>query len=65
MLADVRLIIAAKETRLTVKHGEKLVEDEVWTHSRRVSQTEARELAAAVFDQTYDVMNFVVNGDSE
>lgn len=65
MLADVRLIVTPTETRLTVKHGETLVEDEVWTHARRVSQTEAREVARGLFDQAYDLMNFVVNGDSE
>lgn len=65
MLAEVRLIVAATETRLTVKHGERLVEDEVWTHARRVSQTEAKEVATGLFDQAYDIMNFVVNGDDE
>ena len=48
-----------------MKHGERLVEDEVWTHARRVSQTEAREVATGLFDQAYDIMNFVVNGDDE
>lgn len=65
MLADVRLIVTPTETRLTVKHGETLVEDEVWTHARRVSQTEAREVARGLFDQAYDIINYVVNGDDE
>lgn len=64
-LAEVRLIVAAKEARLTVRHGDDLVEDELWSYPRPMGRTEAKELVKTVFDTTYDMMNFVSNHGAE
>jgi hypothetical protein len=63
MLAEVRLVIAPKESRLVLKHGDQTIEDEVWTFPAKVSATEARELAAVAFADAYDLMNYAVHGD--
>lgn len=66
MLAEVRLIVDPKEARLTVRHADDVVENEVWSYSRPMGRTEAKELVKTVFDTTYDMMNFVSNhGDTE
>lgn len=65
MLAEVRLLIGQREARLIVKHGESLVEDEIWTFAGPISQTESREVVKTVFDSTYDLLNFVTNGGDE
>lgn len=62
MLAEVRLIITAKEARLVLRSGETLVEDEVWTFERKVSSTEAREVAKVAFDDAYDLLQYAVHG---
>lgn len=64
MLAEVRLLIAAKEARLVLKKGEAIVEDEVWTFERKISNTEAKEVADAVFHDAYELMQYAVHGDS-
>lgn len=64
MLAEVRLLIAAKEARLVFKKGETIVEDEVWKFERKISSTEAKEVADAVFHDTYELMQYAVHGDS-
>lgn len=63
MLAEVRLSIGLKEARLLVRHGDDVVEDELWSFAGSTSRTEAKEVAKAVFDTAYDLMNLVVNGD--
>jgi hypothetical protein len=63
MQAEVRLTIGVKEARLLVRHGDDVVEDEVWTFPRPFGRSEARELAATVFADAYDMMQFVVHGD--
>lgn len=63
MLAEVRLIIAPREARLLLKHGEKIVEDEVWKFDGKVSATEARELISVAFHECYDLMNTAVHGE--
>lgn len=63
MLAEVRLVIAPKEARLTVRHGDEVVEDELWTFDRRVDRSEAKSIAAAIFADAYDLMQYVVYGD--
>lgn len=63
MLAEVRLIITAKEARLVLRYGETLAEDEVWTFERKVSSTEAREVAKVAFDDAYDLLQYAVHGD--
>ena len=65
MLGEVRLIVAAKEARLILRKGERVIEDEVWKFDRMLGQTEVGELVKAVFDNTYDMMNFVTSGDDE
>lgn len=63
MLAEVRLVLAPKEARLVLKHGDQTIEDEVWTFDAKVDATEARELAAVAFADAYDLMNYAVHGD--
>jgi len=66
MLAEVRLVVEPKEARLTMRHGDGIVENEVWTYLRPMGRTEANELVRTVFDSTYDMMNFVSNhGDTD
>lgn len=60
MASEVRLIIANKEARLILKHGDNIVEDELW---RFDSLKEAKELAKVLFDEGYDLMQFSVHGD--
>lgn len=65
MLAEVRLIVAQKEARLVLKKGETLVEAELWTFDGKMSRTEASEIARAMFDDCFDMMQFSVYGDSD
>lgn len=65
MLSEVRLIIAQKEARLVMKRGETIVEDELWTFSGNMSRTEAGEVARAMFDDCYDMMQYSVYGDTD
>lgn len=64
MLAEVRLVIAPKEARLTVRRGDDVVEDEVWSFDGKLGRTEAKELAEVAFHDTYDLMQHAVYGDS-
>ena len=64
-LAEVRLVVATKEARLVVRHGDDVVEDELWKFPAQMSRTEAKELAKTVFDSTYDMLNFLNNGGPE
>ena len=63
MLAEVRLVIAPQEARLTIRRGDEIVDDEVWSFGRKVGRSEAQEFARAVFDDAYDAMNYMVHGD--
>jgi hypothetical protein len=63
MLAEVKLVIAPTEARLTISKGEEIVDDEVWSFGRKIGKTEAREFARAVFDDCYDGINFMVHGE--
>lgn len=63
MLADVRLIVTATEARLTIRHDDQIVEDEVWKFGRRVGREEAKSMVQAIFDDSYDLLNFVTHGD--
>lgn len=63
MLAEVRLVIAPKEARLTVRKGDDIIEDEVWSFGRTVGKTEALELAMAVFHESYDGLQYFAHGD--
>lgn len=63
MLADVRLIVAATEARLVMRHDDTVVEDEVWKFDRRIGREEAKSMASAIFADAYDMMNFVAHGD--
>lgn len=64
MLAEVRLVIAPKEARLTLRRGDDIVEDELWKFEGPMSRTEAQELAAVAFHDTYDLVQHAVHGDS-
>ena len=63
MIAEVRLVIAPKEARLLVKHGDDVIEDELWKFATKVSATEAKELIDVAFSDAYDLMNYAVHGD--
>jgi hypothetical protein len=63
MLAELRLMIAAKEARLILKHGDTVIEDEVWKFERPASSTEAKEVVAVAFADAYDILNSAVHGD--
>lgn len=65
MLAEVRLLIAPREMRLLMKHGEDVIEDELWKTEKKISATEARELARVIFDNCYDYANYSVHGHGE
>lgn len=63
MLAEVRLIMTPKEARLLLKHGDDVVEDEVWRMAAPLSKTEAKEFAGVVFSDAYDLMNTAAHGE--
>jgi len=63
MLAEVRLVIAPKEARLTIRKGDAVIEDEVWSFGRAIGKTEATELAMAVFHDSYDGLQYFAHGD--
>lgn len=63
VLAEVKLVIAPTEARLTISKGEEIVDDEIWSFGRKIGKTEAREFARAVFDDAYDGINFMVHGE--
>lgn len=65
VLAEVRLVIAPKEMRLVLKHGDDTIEDELWKAPRKITATEAKQAARAAFDDWYDFMNHCVHGDVE
>lgn len=65
MLAEVRLMVAAREARLMLLNGGEVVEDEVWKFDAKIAASEAAQVARVSFDDLYDFMNAVVNaGDS-
>jgi|688.fasta_scaffold1832043_1 hypothetical protein len=61
MLAEVRLLIAAREARLMLINGGEVIDDEIWKFDAKVSSSEAAEAARVSFDDLYDFMNAVVN----
>lgn len=63
MASEVRLIIAKKEARLLLKHGDDVIEDELWKFDSPMTAREAKELARILFDEGYDLMQFSVYGD--
>lgn len=63
MPAEVRLIVAKKEARLLIKHGDDIIEDELWRFETPISNTEAKNLVRILFDEGYDLMQFSVHGD--
>ena len=65
MLADVRLVIAGREARLTLRCGDDVIDDESWRFSANVGQREAAAMAKAIFDSVYDAMNYASGGDGD
>lgn len=63
MLGEVRLVITPQHARLTLRKGDDVAEDEVWSFERKIGSTEAMEVAKAVFDDSYDALNWLVHGD--
>lgn len=65
MLAELQLVIAQKEARLVLKKGETVIEDELWTFDGKMSRTEASEIARALFDDCFDLIQYSVYGDGD
>ncbi len=63
MLAEVKLTIAPTGATLTVTKGDKVVDEELWSFGRKIGSSEAADAAKAVFDDAYDALNWMVNGD--
>lgn len=63
MLGEVRLVITTRGARLTIRRGDEVAEDEVWSFDRSIGSTEAMELSRAIFDDAYDALNWMVHGD--
>ncbi|NBW13937.1 MAG: hypothetical protein EBR82_38630 [Caulobacteraceae bacterium] len=63
MLADVRLVVSAKEVRLTFRRDGEDVEDEIWKFERRLAKEEAAVLSTTAFAATYDLIQHIVHGD--
>lgn len=63
MLAEVRLVVAAKEARLILKRDDESVEDELWKMEGKFSRKDALELCRVVFDDAYDLLNAAAHGD--
>lgn len=63
MLAEVRLMIGARESRLMLLNGGEVIDDEIWKFDAKVAASQAAEAAKVAFDDLYDYMNTSVNGD--
>jgi hypothetical protein len=63
VLAEVKLTIAPTGATLTVMKGDKVVDEELWSFGRKIGSSEAADAAKAVFDDAYDALNWMVNGD--
>jgi len=63
MSAELRLVIAPKEARLTLRRGDDIVEDEVWKFERQLGRSEAMEIARVCFDDAYDLIQWTAHGD--
>ena len=63
MLAEVKLTIAPTGATLTVMKGDKVIDEELWSFGRKIGSSEAADAAKAVFDDAYDALNWMVNGD--
>lgn len=61
MLAEVRLLVAAREARLMLVNGGEVIDDEIWKFDAKVSSSEAAEVARVSFDDLYDFVNTVAN----
>lgn len=63
MTAELRLVIATKEARLTFRRGDDIVEDEVWKFDRQLGRAEAMEIVRVAFDDAYDLIQWTAHGD--
>jgi hypothetical protein len=63
VLAEVKLTIAPTGATLTVMKGDKVIDEELWSFGRKIGSSEAADAAKAVFDDAYDALNWMVNGD--
>lgn len=65
VLAEVRLVIDAHGAQLSVTRGDAVVDSESWSFGRRIGNSEAADVSKAVFDDAYDALNWMVNGDDD
>lgn len=63
VIAEVRLIVATKETRLMLLHGSDVVEDELWVMKSPIPKSDAKELCQALFSDAYELANTAINGE--
>lgn len=63
VLAELRVVIASKEARLMLTHGDKIVEDELWKFKPAIEKAAAADVARAMFDDLYDYLNSVANAE--
>jgi hypothetical protein len=62
-VSEVRLVVAPREARLVLVRDNEVVEEELWRFERAMGRSEAAQVVKAVFDSTYDYINYAVNGD--
>jgi len=62
---EVRFIVASKEARLMLVRDADVLEDELWKFERPMGRSEQQQMVRAVFDSTYDFLNYTVNGGDE
>lgn len=56
-------MIGTREARLLMRKGDQEVEDEVWKFERKLSLGEAERLASALFQDAYEMMQYVVHAE--
>lgn len=61
-MLQVTLYLTKKSARLTLKKGDEVVEDEVWTFETPAPTAELRDIAECVFHDSYDLMNYATHG---
>jgi hypothetical protein len=62
MTAELRLALAGKEARLSLKLDDKEIEDELWTFDKKLTKAELKEIATCVFQDAYEVIQYAANG---
>jgi hypothetical protein len=56
MPAELRLVLAGKEVRLTFTIDDREVNGELWSFDRKLSKAEVQEIVECVFHDAYSVV---------